>query len=272
MNIFISWSGERSKTAALALKSLLEDVFPQAVTVFISDHINPGENWGQRLGAELEKSQFGILCLTEDNSQAPWLLFEAGALAKSFAASRVVPYLIDKLPASADHSPIFQFQSVPADKDGTLRLVTSINEAKETPHAEQRLIKHFEKWWTDLEHTLKGLPPARQNLDRRSDRDILESIHRKVTALAQERSQPPGPTAELTTAEMLHLVKLRQQPATNYELNDIVKKELRHLRDLGLVKIKQPIATMPEKLQFGDFFSLTEAGETFAAGVRTISE
>ena len=92
MNIFISWSGERSKTAALGLKSLLEDVFVQAVTVFISDHINPGENWGQRLGAELEKSQFGILCLTEDNFQAPWLLFEAGALAKKFAASRVVPF------------------------------------------------------------------------------------------------------------------------------------------------------------------------------------
>src|SRR5437667_7698579 len=163
MNIFISWSGERSKTAALALKSLLEDVFPQAVTVFISDHINPGENWGQRLGAELEKSQFGILCLTEDNFQAPWLLFEAGALAKEFAASRVVPYLIDKLPASADHSPIFQFQSVPADKDGTLRLVMSINEAKETPHTEQRLIKHIEKWWSDLDHTVKGLHAARQN-------------------------------------------------------------------------------------------------------------
>ena len=271
MNIFISWSGERSKTAALALKSLLEDVFPQAVTVFISDHINPGENWGQRLGAELEKSQFGILCLTEDNFQAPWLLFEAGALAKKFAASRVVPYLIDKMPASADHSPLFQFQSVPADKDGTLRLVMSINEANETPHAEQRLIKHFEKWWSDLEHTLKGLPASRQNLDRRSDRDILESIHRKVTALAQERSQPPEPTAELTTAEMVHLVKLRHQPATRYELNETVKKELRHLRDLGLVKIKQPIATMPEKLLFGDFFSLTEAGEAFAVGVRAVS-
>ena len=96
MNIFISWSGERSKTAALALKSLLEDVFPQAVMVFISDHINPGENWGQRLGAELEKSQFGILCMTEDNFQAPWLLFEAGALAnKLFAVHHEKQALVD---------------------------------------------------------------------------------------------------------------------------------------------------------------------------------
>lgn len=76
MRIFTSWSGERSKAAALGLKSLLQDLFEETVKVFVSDHISPGEAWAQRLGTELEQSEFGILCLTQENFQAPWLLAE----------------------------------------------------------------------------------------------------------------------------------------------------------------------------------------------------
>lgn len=67
MRIFLSWSGERSKAAAFGLRTLLESTFPQAVEVFVSDSIYAGEMWAQRLERELEKSQFGVLCLTEDN-------------------------------------------------------------------------------------------------------------------------------------------------------------------------------------------------------------
>jgi len=108
MRIFLSWSGDRSKAAALGLKSLLEDTFPEAVDVFISDHIDPGETWARRLENELEQSQFGVLCLTLDNFHAPWLLFEAGAISKKFGGARVVPYLIDDLPAAAARSPLAQ--------------------------------------------------------------------------------------------------------------------------------------------------------------------
>src|ERR1700756_4981522 len=72
MRIFTSWSGDRSKAAALGLKSLLQDLFEEAVQVFVSEHITPGEAWAQRLGTELEQSEFGILCLTRDNWQSPW--------------------------------------------------------------------------------------------------------------------------------------------------------------------------------------------------------
>jgi len=82
MRIFTSWSGERSKAAALGLRSLLQDLFEDAVDVFISEHINPGEAWAVRLGRELEESEFGIICITQENAHAPWLLFEAGAIAK----------------------------------------------------------------------------------------------------------------------------------------------------------------------------------------------
>ena len=89
MQIFTSWSGERSKAAALGLRSLLQDLFEDAVDVFISEHINPGEAWAVRLGRELEESEFGIICIAQENARAPWLLFEAGAIAKKFGTSLV---------------------------------------------------------------------------------------------------------------------------------------------------------------------------------------
>jgi hypothetical protein len=83
----------------------------EGIDVFVSDYIEPGEAWGPRLQSELEQSQFGILCLTAENFDAPWLLFEACAMAKKFESSRtrVVPYLIDTLPEASARSPLGQF-------------------------------------------------------------------------------------------------------------------------------------------------------------------
>src|SRR5579872_4045943 len=174
MHIFVSWSGERSKKVAQGLRSLLEDVFQQAIEIFISDRIGAGENWSQRIGVELERSQFGVLCLTQENFQSPWLLFEAGAVAKKFGFARVVPYLIDELPEAADRSPLAQFQRVRADHDGTYQLIQTINESRESPQPGQKLERYFERWWPDLEQTLKSLPaPAQKPLTLHSDRQIL---------------------------------------------------------------------------------------------------
>src|SRR5262245_28890295 len=114
--IFVSWSGDRSRKAALGLKSLVEDVLGDSLEVFISADLDPGVGWVQQLGKELEGSDFGILCPTADNVESPWLLFEAGAIAKNFGSARVVPYLIDAINLN---SPLSQFQHVRADEDGT---------------------------------------------------------------------------------------------------------------------------------------------------------
>lgn len=142
MHLFISWSGERSKKAAEGLRSLLEDTFhlPDG-KVFMSSYIYPGENWAQRIGAELEQSDFGVLCLTQDNFQSPWLLFEAGAIAKKVGSARLVPYLIDQLPPGAERSPLVQFQHVRADREGTYQLVKAIAAAEGRP--EQNLERYF---------------------------------------------------------------------------------------------------------------------------------
>ena len=47
-----------------------------------------------RYATELENSTFGILCVTKDNINAPWLSFEAGALSKTMDKSFVSPFCL----------------------------------------------------------------------------------------------------------------------------------------------------------------------------------
>lgn len=261
MNIFISWSGERSKRAALGLKSLLEAVFQRAVQVFVSEYISPGDNWVQRIQEELKQSHIGIVCLTYDNFQTPWLLFEAGAIAIALGSEHVlVPYAVDELPDAADRSPLAMFQRARADHDGTYRLVQKINQARKDPEDPQNLQRYFEKWWPDLGETLKSLPaPQQDQATLGSDRQILEHILQKVTVLVQAQRT----SSELPVPEIRHLLNLRDRPAMNYKTQGILKRELRHLRDLGYISNAQPIQTLPEEFELAKLFSLTKKGKDY---------
>jgi hypothetical protein len=48
-----------------------------------AEEIGKGERWSINLAKELESSNFGLVCLTPENVNAPWLHFEAGAILKS---------------------------------------------------------------------------------------------------------------------------------------------------------------------------------------------
>lgn len=261
--MFVSWSGDRSRATALGLKSLLEDMLQEAVEVFVSDHIAPGEVWARRLETELEQSELGVLCLTRENFQAPWLLFEAGALAKRFGSARVIPYLIDELPAEASQSPLAQFQHVQANREDTLRLMKSVNELRPNPLPAQRLERAFERWWPDFEATLEGIPaPAGGQAGACSEREILEMILQKVEmvlVLAQQDSA--GSPPKLPNEELAHLLNLRDRPTMTYRLGPNLKKELRHLRNLGFIKNKQgPIGQLPSTFQLDKYFDLSDPG------------
>ena len=263
--VFVSWSGERSRSAALGLKSLLLDVLGERLDVFISAHMDPGVVWVQELGKELEGSDFGILCLTQDNVQSPWLLFEAGALAKNFGAARVVPYLIDDLVLTG---PLNQFQHVKADRQGTLRLLESINALRDKPTQIDRLHRSFDKWWADLDQTLTNLPGAAHPAIEVSDRNLLETIWQGVRSLLDSGAQSRANILALPKAETAHLLNLRDRPEMVYTGRDSLKKELRMLRDLGLIRNSEPIAALPDKFNLKDRFSLTDTGRQY---VDTIS-
>lgn len=149
MNVFISWSGDRSRLLASALADLLPDII-QDLNAWMSEHdISVGSRWSQELNQQLGTSNFGILCLTPENISAPWLLFEAGSLGKSVSEARVVPYRLG-LAAADVPFPLAQFQGVDANEGGTRKLVRSLNAGLKQPMESGRLDRSFERWWPDL--------------------------------------------------------------------------------------------------------------------------
>ena len=154
MNIFISFSGSSSKAAAEHVHEWLLNVF-QNINVWMSAHdLGAGTLWSGELHRRLKEADFGILCLTEENQVAPWILYEAGCLVMSVEAGRVVPLLID-LQIGQLKYPLCQLQSVTANEDGLRRLVESLNKANPSPLAPDRLAKTFDKWWPELREKLE---------------------------------------------------------------------------------------------------------------------
>jgi hypothetical protein len=125
VKVFISWSGERSKRIALALRDWLPQVI-QSIDPFMSaEDIGKGSRWSDDISRKLEQSNFGLIAFTPENMNEPWLLFEAGALSK-LEGSRVCMYLWEMDPPSVP-PPLGQFQATRADEKDTLHLIKNLN-------------------------------------------------------------------------------------------------------------------------------------------------
>lgn len=188
MKVFISWSGAKSKSAAIALRRWVPDMV-QAVSPWMSEHdIDAGARWNQELSVQLEQTKFGIICLTKNNSTAPWLLFEAGALSKTLGETFVCPYLIDLEPSEIPAGPLTQFQAKRANQKETFELIASVNKAmKDGALAEDQMRRSFERWWPDLEQSLTMLPVESPVVTRRSAEEMVEEMLGLVRGLVREQ-------------------------------------------------------------------------------------
>jgi hypothetical protein len=157
MRVFISWSGGCSRLVAEALRGWLPNVL-QALDPWLSfADIAAGARWHQELGMRLAACNFGILCLTPENQENGWLLYEAGALSRSLESARVVPYLIG-LRRTDVKGPLSHFQAVEADREGTFELLQSLNGALEAAGeralSDNGLRRAHELWWPEVEAAL----------------------------------------------------------------------------------------------------------------------
>ena len=90
MHVFISQSGPLSKAFAELLATWLPDVIQRVKPWVSSQDIDKGSLWPNEINEALSTT-VGISCVTQENKDAPWLLFEAGALQKGLTKARVCP-------------------------------------------------------------------------------------------------------------------------------------------------------------------------------------
>lgn len=179
MRVFLSWSGEKGRLVAGALRDWLPDVI-QAVEPWLSAMDLPaGEQWLVSITESLKQTDIGVICLTKENVNSGWLTFEAGALSK---VARVCPYALDIKPSEIS-GPLSQFQVVTANKEGTYQLIQAINSAGRGPTlTQQALERSFEVHWPTLESHLSQI---RATFDGAVSR-TTQSLEEKVDELLSE--------------------------------------------------------------------------------------
>ena len=156
MKVFLSWSGEKSKSAAELLANWLPTVLQSIQPWFSASDIRVGSRWINELTYQLNESKVGIICLTPENLKAPWLLFEAGALSKNIENSFIIPYLIGFKPSELS-GPLVQFQSVTTSKEENYKLLQTLNRLSDNSVNEEILKRTFEVWWPSFESKIKKL-------------------------------------------------------------------------------------------------------------------
>jgi hypothetical protein len=178
MKVFISWSGERSRQLGEALRDWLPAVVQAVKPYFSPDDVAKGTRWSSEIGVELQTSSFGILCLTPDNTLAPWIVFEAGALSKSLDKAKVCPLLFGLEPTDVT-GPLSQFQSAKFEKVEVERLVKAMNkELGEAALGPAVLSQVLDMWWPRLETRVREIESQTQAVPTRGRdvRDMMEEV------------------------------------------------------------------------------------------------
>lgn len=185
MKIFLSWSGGQSRGLARGLRDWLRLVLD--VSPWMSDtDIRAGGRWSSLIAGELQQSDFGIICITPENVAAPWLIFEAGALANSHAEGAVCPLLLG-LGFTELSGPLSQFQGKIFSEAGMLDLVSAINARADEPLSEEFLRGRFDAHWPALKAAVEqfcdkeGMPVP----PPRGDRELLEELLWAVRNITQ---------------------------------------------------------------------------------------
>jgi len=97
MKIFFSWSGLLSKHTANIVREWFErTIFPGTeLGIFISENISVGARWHQFIERQLSEATLGIVFVTRENQNAPWPMFESGAIVGGHEGRPLYPILID---------------------------------------------------------------------------------------------------------------------------------------------------------------------------------
>ena len=242
MKVFISWSGDRSRSIAEIFKQWLPGVLQAVRPYYTPDDVAKGSRWSTEIAKNLEESRVAIICLTPENLHAPWIMFEAGALAKNLDRSRVTPVLFGLEPTDLT-GPLVQFQAAKFSKPDIGRLIKTINtELADAKLADDVLDSVFNMWWPKLEtdvNTVLETSDEEVPLAHRPEHDILEEILSLTRSQARRAVEPelhPQAVEDLVEG-FFRLITSAIENGTTDRLSDVIEileKPIKY--EIGLLK------------------------------------
>lgn len=202
MKIFISWSGSRSRAVAEVVLEWIKCVLQATRPWMSSRDLDRGAIWFTEIMEQLKDTEIGIVCLTQENKQRPWVLFESGALAKGLTSNRVCTLLIDLQPADVG-DPLAQFNHTLPNKESMLSLIRTLNgRLGDAALDERALDRSFNTFWPQFERDFQATienTPSDEEAEPRTDKDILEeilqnsrSLHQRVNAIVARKTGEPS--------------------------------------------------------------------------------
>lgn len=232
MKVFISWSGERSKLVAELLDDWIQCVI-QAVDPWMSSKdIDRGALWFTEISDQLANTSVGIVCLTKENRNKPWILFESGALAKGLSSNRVCTFLIDLLPTDLEN-PLAQFNHTFPTRDSVWELVRTVNlTLKDEALKESILSKVFDTYWPQFEDSFKKIietTPETSTIIKRKGDDIMLDVLSTVRLLdrrlrTMESNQERQPM--ISDKENYHLKETMSANELRLNIRNFIKQEV----------------------------------------------
>ena len=236
--VFISWSGDLSKKLGGALRDWLPATLQYVKPYFSPEDIEKGTKWNTEIAKELETSNVGVICLTQENTEKPWILFEAGALSKSIDKSRVCTLLFNIEPTDVK-GPLTSFQATRFIPDDFKRLVTTINNCAGDSKLDIPVLDSvFNMWWPRLDEQIGEIIKTHDKgvkKERRPERDILEEILElsRMNASRQGRAPRLSERAFMefieTLDEMMFMYGRRGHDDMSLHLMQRLDRPLRHL-------------------------------------------
>jgi len=191
-NIFIGWSGARSRAVAEALREWLPAVIQTAKPFMSESDIDKGSRGLDEVVKALEGIRVSVMCLTPENLTEPWILYESGALSKTIDdKTRLCTYLLGGLQFQDIRPPLGMFQHTKANKEETRKLIRTINSSvSEDPVSDSNLSTIFERMWPDLERAIENMPSPDQVVEtKRSVDEMLAEILELSRTAASSRKQ-----------------------------------------------------------------------------------
>lgn len=256
MKVFISWSGDLSNEIAIILKDWIPNVIQNVEPYVSSEDIPKGDRWSTDIAKELSDSSFGILCVTKDNVNAPWLNFEAGALSKKLDSSKVCPFLFG-MKKSEIEGPLLQFQITFKNMDDIFKLMQSINKSSEDEFLDDtRLRKSFDVWWPSLEETLDKVETEIPEIDVEIESDDLEAnnlILEEILDLVRTQQKLLRRPQEILPPDYFYEL-IQSIPTRNSLRLEIIEDLYNYYRILG----DDLISLSSEELEFIDIKQKTE--------------